>query len=114
VTDSIFEDQRRAYEANQVAWENAMNGARADKRGYLRGSERQKLDRERRQAATTEKPKTWAGVFESMTDKQRRAAFDALEPLVFKGAEPVTDETYLESEPDFEPDSYEDFYGDES
>jgi hypothetical protein len=103
MTDSIFEEQRKAYEANQVAWENAMNGARADKRGYLRGSERQKLDRERRHAATTEKPKSIEEQVAALSPEYAHKLHDALDKHLFPPPE-VTEETY---EPDFdypEPD----------
>jgi O-acetyl-ADP-ribose deacetylase (regulator of RNase III) len=116
VTDSIFEQQRRDSEQRQRDWESALNGG-ADQRAkelLMTATARQKLARDRRHEATTaEKPKTWAGVFGAMTDEQRRAAFDALEPLVYQGAEPVSKETHSE-ESYLEPDDYEDFYGDES
>jgi len=116
VSNSFWEEQRKASEERQRGWESAMDSAGTLERArsiFAPVGERQKLAHQKRQqSADKPKPKTWDEFADRLTPDQQRKLYDSLEPRVYQDAEPVTDETSLEPEEDL--NTYEDFYGNES
>jgi len=114
-SNDFWEQRKRESDERQLGWEQAMDSAGTLERTSARFAplrHEQKLAHQQRQQQQQPKPKTYEEVVDRLSPDQQRKLYDALEPRVYQGAEPVTDESYLEPEEDL--DTYEELYGNES